>query len=363
MFYIYYIHTLYSHPHLFCKITYMVSTKQYSLDEIQIIKQNMHESNILSSVILQKIKELYIISQVDAENDNTEKSHTHVYRKFIEKNNGSRENNERRTNKPFVERKRTTNGFENENWNVGKTFKATPKIVKEGADKIITDIRMTLNKFTNKNYDAQCNIITQLIQDIIDIDVESTEEQTYKISKIIFDIASSNKVLSVLYAKLYKHLINVFHGFKTNITDLLKNYKQSFDEIHYIDPNKDYDGYCRYTKTNDTRKAMTFFIINLMCNEVLDEKSILETILYLEEMILKYAEEVNRTNEVEEITENLFILITQSISVLKNTEEWTEKIIPTIHHLSKLKKENSQKYPSMSNRATFKYMDILDSLN
>jgi hypothetical protein len=100
-----------------------------------------------------------------------------------------------------------------------------------------------------------------------------------------------------------------------------------------------------------------------MCNDVLDEKSILETILYLEDMILKYAEDLSRTNEVEEITENLFILITQSISVLKNTEEWKEKIIPTIHHLSKLKKENTQKYPSMSNRATFKYMDILDSLN
>jgi hypothetical protein len=341
----------------------MVSTKQYSLDEIQIIKQNMSEFNVLSSVILQKIKELYNISQVDAEVDISDKNHTHISRKFIEKNN-VRDNNERRSNnKSFVERKRNTNGFEIENWNVGKTFKATPKIVKEGADKIITEIRLTLNKFTNKNYDTQCNIITQLIQQIIDIDVESTEEQTYKISKIIFDIASSNKVLSVLYAKLYKHLINAFYGFKTNITDLLKNYTQSFDEIYYVDPNKDYDGYCRYTKTNDTRKAMTFFIINLMCNDVLDEKSILETILYLEDMILKYAEDLSRTNEVEEITENLFILITQSISVLKNTEEWKEKIIPTIHHLSKLKKENTQKYPSMSNRATFKYMDILDSLN
>jgi hypothetical protein len=341
----------------------MVSAKNYTLDEIQIIKQNMNGSNILSNTILQKIKELYNISQLAIESETSEKNHSQISRKYVEKNT-FKDNNERRTNnRSFIEKKRNFSGNETENWNVGKTFKVTPKIVKEGAEKIITEIRMALNKFTNKTYDTQCVSIIQLIQQIIDIDVDSAEEQTYKISKIIFDIASSNKVLSELYAKLYKKLINTFDGFKTNITDLLKNYKQSFDEIYYVDPNKDYDGYCRYTKTNDTRKAMTLFIVNLMCNEVLDEKSIIETIVYLEQMILKYAEDTSKMNEVEEITENLYILITQSISTLKNTEEWIEQIIPTIHDLSKLKKENSTKYPSMSNRATFKYMDILDSLN
>ena len=290
-----------------------------------------------------------------------------------------------------------------DNWNVGKTFKTTPKIIKEGKEKMITEIRMALNKLSKKNYDIQCNILIDLVGKMIEIEIEAKCEEnitnasfaslpqdaeqnsesstneifldggavptsdvistTIHISKVIFDIASSNKMISDLYAKLYKQLIDVYDDFKSKTSVLLDNYKITFNEIHYIDPNVDYDGYCKYTKSNDIRKAMTLFTVHLMCNDILNEKSIIDTIIFLEEMILKYAEESDRTNEVEEITENVFILITQSIDVLKNSEEWTEKIVPTIHELSKLRKTNGAKYPSMSSRATFKYMDILDALN
>jgi hypothetical protein len=79
--------------------------------------------------------------------------------------------------------------------------------------------------------------------------------------------------------------------------------------------------------------------------------------------VFKYAAEENSTNEVEEITENLYILMNQSDSELNHYSIWSDDIIPKIHQLSKLRKTEGAKYPSMSNRASFKYMDILDALS
>jgi len=346
----------------------MVEGNPYTLEDIQTIRNGMGTYAILSEDTIKKITELEtIMLQYVSATEPVEKNP----RKFHEKNTGTRDiHTERRThNNRFTgDRKRNLHSSteDNDNWNAGKSFVVTPKLVKDGIEKSISDIRMALNKLTTKNYDVQCDSITKLITIVVEnnvISVDSTSDELHRIAKIIFDIASSNKTLSEIYARLYKHLIQHFANLSQNINDLLENYRASLHEIHFMDPNTDYDGYCKYTKTNDTRKAMTLFIVNLMRQDILSEHSVIETIMYLENMIMKYAEEPNRTNEVEEITENLFILITQSINTLKNSEDWIEQIIPTIHELSKLRKTNSAKYPSMSSRASFKYMDILDSIN
>jgi len=248
-------------------------------------------------------------------------------------------------------------------WNSGKTFKVTTKVVKEGTEKLLTDIRISLNKLSNKNMETQQEQIIQNIEKILEETQEKVQDIN-KIAKIIFDTAVSNKFYSELYADLYNNLIAKFDTvFKDQLGDLLNNYKVSINDINFVDPNKDYDGYCEYTKKNDVRKAITTFIVNLVKKNILSETDILGIIMYLEDLVFKYAEEEGRTNELEEIVENLFILITQSEAVLTNAEFWLEKIIPNIHELSKLRKKDASKYKSMTSRATFKLMDIIDKLN
>ena len=65
----------------------------------------------------------------------------------------------------------------------------------------------------------------------------------------------------------------------------------------------------------------------------------------------------NKVNEVEEIIENIFILLTNNLTFLKscaNTE-----IITFIQNLSILKPKD---VASMSSRAIFKCLDIIDKL-
>ena len=107
---------------------------------------------------------------------------------------------------------------------------------------------------------------------------------------------------------------------------------------------------------------MTTFIINLAKNQAINESDVLNIILYLEELVITYSEEPDKSPVVEEITENIFIFITQGNKMMNKTAIWKDKIIPNIHAISKLRKTDSAKYKSMSSRATFKFMDMIDEL-
>jgi hypothetical protein len=129
--------------------------------------------------------------------------------------------------------------------------------------------------------------------------------------------------------------------------------------IQYVDQTEDYDAFCKYNKMNDSRKATSVFIVNLVKKNILPQELLLKLIIDVQSIVLEYIELENKVNEVDEITENLFLLISESDSVMKTTEEWTSKVITTIQSLSKLKVKEKK---SLSSRAIFKYMDIMDKV-
>ena len=49
-------------------------------------------------------------------------------------------------------------------------------------------------------------------------------------------------------------------------------------------------------------------------------------------------------------------------SILSKSEKWISNIIPKVIEMTKLKKEHGADHPSMTNRAMFKCIDILDKL-
>lgn len=93
-----------------------------------------------------------------------------------------------------------------------------------------------------------------------------------------------------------------------------------------------------------------------MKRQILEKSAVLEIITYLQNLILKYIDEPNRTNEVDEITENIFIMITLLKTDCVDMELW-ETIKTNIVQCSKMK---SKEKASISSRAVFKYMDMVD---
>jgi predicted GIY-YIG superfamily endonuclease len=140
--------------------------------------------------------------------------------------------------------------------------------------------------------------------------------------------------------------------------EFIEQYKSSISSIEFVDPNVNYDKFCDNNKINDKRKALTTFIVNLMKKDLLAKSQISYLILHLIDIVFKNIDVENKNYEIEEITENIFIFITLSISDLKDHDTW-ESIYSKIKNLSQCKaKENLR----ISSRSIFKYMDILDQI-
>jgi dGTP triphosphohydrolase len=246
----------------------------------------------------------------------------------------------------------------NEIWDTQKAFKPTVMEKKEGIDKTINDIRICLNKISNKNYETQRDIVIEYIENIIKNQNGSDVTDINNIANSIFEIASTNKFYSELYATLYKELIYKFNIFNENINQILQQYKDDIINIRFVDPNTDYDLFCDNNKQNDKRKALTTFIVNLMKKNVIDISEIANIVLYLEDFVLKNIDIENKNYEIEEITENLFLFISLAVNELKLFVEW-ENIINNIKRFSQLK---TKEHLSISSRSIFKFMDILDKI-
>jgi len=248
-----------------------------------------------------------------------------------------------------------------EDWeNVRKSIAFTPtKIIeKEGFEKVINDIRIALNKISVKNYESQKNSIIENINNIMNNENENKDNDMKILVNSIFEIASNNKFLSELYAELYRELCNHFPEFVNIIHVFISQYKDSVTEIHYVEPTADYDKYCNYNKTNDKRKSLSLFIVNLMKKDLFNKNELMDLIIYLQDLIFIYVEEENKINEIEEITENLFIMVTNAKSECLTQDKWNN-IINNIKLCSQFKVKEKK---SISSRAIFKFMDILDAL-
>jgi hypothetical protein len=325
----------------------------YNYDDFVNIMNDRFEYKLPEIVIdkiqnLEKELEVYISSISLVQNNDNDKH----YKKPGQFNSGSQ-------NKKY----KTLHGKKiiDDDWeNVRKTivFKPTKIVEKEGLEKILNDIRVSLNKISAKNYETQRENIIENINSIMNNDNENKDNDMKIIVNSIFEIAINNKFLSELYAELYKELCINFPQFISIIDVFINEYKNGVKEIIYVEPTLDYDKYCNYNKTNDKRKSLSLFMVNLMKNDLISKATLFGLITYLQDLVFEYMDELNKINEIEEITENLFIMITTAKPYCYS-EEKLETISENIKLCSQLKVKDKK---SLSSRAIFKYMDILDAL-
>ena len=260
-----------------------------------------------------------------------------------------------------------------EDWGMIRTFQKTEMKKTEGIEKRIDAIRSLLNKLTDATYGVIEPEILSEVNKIIrgedDEEVDGNnnggtlvieEENISKIAHSIFNTASSNMFYSALYAKLFKQLVQCHEIFTKVFEKSYSEFVGLFKKVEYVDPNVDYNKFCEVTKMNDKRKAMSMFIINLMKEDMLEADSVVEIIVELQEMVNSYIKQANKANELEELNENLFILLTNGKNVLSSHEKW-DSIVSHIKFLSILKVKMKE-YPSVNNKLIFKNMDILEEL-
>jgi len=269
-----------------------------------------------------------------------------------------------------------------EDWEAIRKFQATVIAKKEGVDASIDQIRKHLNKMTTKTYDTLKNKIIDEIKSITDdTNPDSPEiiEELNKIGDALFNIASGNSFYSEMYATLYKELMESFAIndadadnsssspssnfmetiFKTNFV----KFNTLFEKFDYCDPVKDYDAFCNNNKTNEKRRAISLFYVNLMKLDMIHSNEIITIIQGLQQTLLDTIKLTDSKNITDELSEILFILITNSSSKMKslNNDSWNT-IIDSVKEFSK-KKTNPELMPSITNKSIFKHMDMIDAIN
>ena len=369
----------------------------YNLQEIYEIRKNMI-SYVLPSEIMQKIQAIEKEIGVKIVPERTYSSSNSNYdpnRRLpaSSSNNNSNTNHFRSTNRSSfspsfqgsagtLERGRgksststyrghPSNSSDDLSWENVRNFKTTKLEKKEGIDKKINDIRICLNKISAKNYDTQKETIFNHIQDCLkDADEDEDEssesvrkEALQKVATAIFDIASTNKFFSEIYAKLYKSLVEISPVFHEILDSFVAHFMDSLQEIKYVDPNIDYDAFCAYNKQNDKRKASAIFMIHMMKVDILAISQVVPILSNLVAKIEENMETTNRLNEVEEMTEIVFLFLQEGFTFLFHATSERIEIDSIFAKIRTFATYKIKDKPSLSSRVIFKYMDLVGIMN
>ena len=148
--------------------------------------------------------------------------------------------------------------------------------------------------------------------------------------------------------------------------DIMKNiftvnftsFRDVFYNITYCDPNKDYDTFCENNKTNQKRRALSLFYVNLMKLGAITHSDIIDIINEVQAYMKKTILEENKASIVEELSEVVSILVTSSKKDLNKHECWSD-IIECVIEISKMMLNQA---PSITHKTIFKHMDIMDNI-
>ena len=198
-----------------------------------------------------------------------------------------------------------------------------------------------------------------MVNGYFELKEEQTEANTRRISKAIFDIASTNKFYSEIYAKLYSELVNSHRIFSEMLEELIEGV-MAMDTIPvFVDPDSDYDGFCAYSKACDIRKSTSTFIVNCLKFNLIQSSRVADILFEFVKYVDVKRHENGFSKCIEEVTENIYIIATLCSSDLSVNATWKETILPFI---KKFVEERNTGLPSMSNRAAFKLLDLLDKI-
>jgi hypothetical protein len=244
-----------------------------------------------------------------------------------------------------------------EDWNTIRNFQATVIEQKTGINAHIDQIRLHLNKLTDKSFlDVREKIIAS-IDKILEIEPD-TSVLCSSLGVAIYDIASSNKFYSKIYADLYAELISKYSWLRPVFDTSFSEVDELYKNIVYFDPDKDYDKFCDMNKKNDKRRANTQFFVNLALNGFISKSSVVNIFKTLLEIVLDLIQQPNKKNEVDELTENIAILFNKELIEYTDADKINGKSI--IELITMLAKSKSKDFKSLSNKAIFKFMDLIE---
>lgn len=277
--------------------------------------------------------------------------------------------------------------IQNSEWDNILAFQKTELQKKEGVEARMDNIRSYLNKLTDKTYESMSEKLNDEIAEIFKttgnaesrggqpstMDGGESESDDLnaltlmnRVAMSIFNTASSNAFYSAIYARLFKDLMGNYGVFRDVFEKNLGTFMALFDTIEYCDPKKNYDKFCDINKANEKRKAMSLFIVNLMKIGIVDKTHVLTIMKQLQELLYANIRQEGKTNEVDELSENLYIIVKNSHVDMKDAKkepEVAETFARRVEQITEISKLKLKSKPSITNKTIFKHLDMLDEIS
>jgi len=262
---------------------------------------------------------------------------------------------------PFKKNKRgkATEINNPDEWEAIRPFHTTKIDEKVGIEAQIDLVRIYLNKLTDKNYIDMRNKIVEII-DKLCLEEINVEDMSH-FSSAIFDIASTNRFYSKIYAELYADLSSKYEVMKSTFENNLLKFTDLFNNIEYVESSVDYDKFCEINKINEKRKSLASFYLNLMTNGIISKKEIMIITRNLLVQVYEFISQDDKKNEVDELTETVAILYKKDLYLNDNGKNYETIYGYTINEIiEKIAKRKVKDYKSLTNKSLFKFMDLID---
>jgi hypothetical protein len=262
-------------------------------------------------------------------------------------------------------KKRGNKGMEisNDDWESIRTFQTTKIEQNIGIDNDINSLRLHLNKLTDKTF---LDMREKIIEKINTLCKNSlNQEDELKIGTMLYEICSTNKFYSKIFADLFAELALMYSWLNKIFKENYANIMEQYNNIRYIDSEKDYDGFCEMNKNNERRRAITTFYFNLALNGFIKKEGVVNILKEILISIMNMIKMNDKKNEVDELTEIVGILFNKEmIEEVDNESDdiydyyvLDQSIQDTVSSLAQKKVKD---HPSLSNKAIFKYMDLVE---
>jgi hypothetical protein len=262
-----------------------------------------------------------------------------------------------------TKKKRGNKGMEisSDEWESIRTFQTTKIEQKTGIDGDINEIRLYLNKLTDKTF---LDMREKIIEKINSVCLISSEEGSIKLGSMLYELCSTNKFYSKIFADLFAELASIYGWLNSVFKENYLNIMEQYNNIKYVDSEKDYDGFCEMNKKNERRRAITTFYLNLALNNFIKKEDVVNILKKILTSIMNMINMSDKKNEVDELSEIIGILFNKEmIDEVNNNNELTDYNVlnQTIFDtVSSLAQKKAKDYPSLSNKAIFKYMDLVE---
>ncbi len=257
-----------------------------------------------------------------------------------------------------IRRKKKNFQTNDEEWDSIHSFQTTEIKKGQGIEANLFTLRKYLNMITLNTYDK---LKGEIIKEISDVKLNKTPNDLLFLSSEIFKIISGNILYSDIYSKMYRDLIQEFDIFKEVLMENLSQFEEQFSNIKYFEPDEDYDSFCKNNKKNETLRALSSFYVNLMKENIIDKEYIEKAIFKLFEILNSMINLNTKKNELDELSELLYIIITNSYENIKEQDpDIAKNIYDNVDNITKLKVKD---YTGLTNKCVFKNMDILDEIS